>query len=198
MGVTAEMIKKLRELTGAGVLECKNALESAKGDADLAQKMLRERGLAKAARRAERVARQGLVEAYVHLGKTAALVELNCETDFVARTPEFKELAHDLAMQVVAGAPQYVRVEDVPQSVVETEQAKYRLRIGDASSKPPQEVDATIQSELEKFYQEVCLAKQLYIRDQSKTIQDLISERIASTGENIVLRRFVRFELSEE
>jgi len=196
MGVTVEMIKQLRELTRAGVLDCRNALESAGGDMERAQQILREKGLAKAASKAEREARQGLIEAYVHMNKTAALVELNCETDFVARTPEFKALAHDLAMQVVAGNPRYVRVEDVPQSVVEGETAIYRARLAD-EKKPAEEVDKMVESELGKFYQEACIVKQLYIRDQSKTIQDVIIERIATIGENIVLRRFVRFELSE-
>ena len=197
MGVTVEMIKQLRGLTSAGVLDCRNALESAGGDMDRAQQILREKGLAKAARRAEREARQGLIEAYVHMNKAAALVELNCETDFVARTPEFKALAHDLAMQVVAGNPRYVRVVDVPQSVVEGETAMYRARLAD-EKKPPEEVDKMVESELGKFYQEACIVKQLYIRDQSKTVQDVINERIATIGENIVLRRFVRFELSED
>jgi len=197
MGVTAELIKQLRDLTGAGVLDCKKALESADSDMDRAQQILLEKGLAKAARRAEREARQGLIEAYVHMSKSAGLVELNCETDFVARTPKFKELAHELAMQVVAANPKYVRVEDVPKPVVESELSKYRARLGD-EERSPEELEQMIQSELEKFYQEVCIVKQPYIRDQSKTIQDLINEFTVSSGENIVLRRFVRFELGEE
>jgi elongation factor Ts len=176
MPVTAEMIKKLRELTGAGVLECKKALEATDGDLNRAQEILREKGLAIAAKKADRVTRQGLVDCYVHMGRIGALVEVNCETDFVARTPEFKELAHALAMQVVGAQPEYLKPEDIPAAVLEEQ----KRICGD---------------ELDKFYGEVCLLKQLSIKDQSKTVQDLINEAIAKTGENIVLRRFARFEL---
>jgi elongation factor Ts len=176
MPVTAEMIKKLRELTGAGILECKKALEATDGDLKRAQEILREKGLAVAAKKADRVARQGLVDCYVHMGRIGALVEVNCETDFVARTPEFKELAHAVAMQVVGAQPQYLKPEDIPAAVLEEQ----KRICGD---------------ELDKFYGEVCLLKQLSIKDQSKTVQDLINEAVAKTGENIVLRRFARFEL---
>jgi elongation factor Ts len=176
MPVTAEMIKELRQLTGAGILECKKALQATDGDLNRAQEILREKGLAIAAKKADRVARQGLVESYVHHGRIGALVELNCETDFVARIPEFKELAHALAMQVVGAQPQYLKPEDIPAAVLEEQ----KRSCGD---------------DLDKFYGEVCLLKQISIKDQSKTVQDLVNEAIAKTGENIVLRRFARFEL---
>jgi len=179
MPVTAEMVKELRELSGAGVMDCKKTLEATGGDLKRAQEILREKGLAVAAKKAERVARQGLVESYVHMGKIGALVELNCETDFVARTPEFKELAHALAMQVVGAQPQCVKPEDIPAAVLEEQ----KRACGD---------------NLEKFYAEVCLLKQVSIKDPSKTVQDMINEAIAKTGENIVLRRFARFELGVE
>lgn len=178
MPVTAEMIKQLRELTNAGVMDCKKALEATDGDLTRAQAILREKGLLMAAKKADRVARQGLVESYVHMGRIGALVELNCETDFVARMPEFKELAHTLAMQIVGAQPQYLKPEDVPAAVLEEQ----KRVCGD---------------DLDKFYGENCLLKQVSIQDQSKTVQDLINEAIGKTHENIVLRRFARFELGE-
>ncbi len=200
MAVTMEMIKELREITGAGVLDCKTALESADGDLDRAQEILREKGLAKAARRAEREAKQGLVEAYVHMGKAGALVEVNCETDFVARTPEFKQLAHDLAMQVVGARPQYLKPEDIPPEVIEEvseqERQTYRAELAN-SNKPPDVLERIVENKLLKFYEEACLLRQPFIRDPDKTVQELINEVISTTGENIVLRRFARFELSE-
>jgi elongation factor Ts len=191
---TLESIKELRETTGAGVLDCKNALESAGGDMNRAQQILREKGLARAARRAEREAKEGLVEAYVHMGKAAALVELNCETDFVARTAEFKELAHNLAMQVVAARPLYVKPEEIPPDVLENEKQIYEAQVADLN-KPAHIVERIVENKLQKFYEEVCVLNQLFIRDEDKTVQDVIKETAATTGENIVLRRFVRMEL---
>jgi elongation factor Ts len=191
---TLESIKELRETTGAGVLECKNALESAGGDMDRAQQILREKGLARAARRAEREAKEGLVEAYVHMGKAAALVELNCETDFVARTVEFKELAHDLAMQVVAARPQYVKPEEIPPEALESEKQIYKAQVADLD-KPAHIVERIVENKLQKFYEEVCILNQPFIKDENKTVQDVIKETAATIGENIVLRRFVRMEL---
>jgi elongation factor Ts len=197
MSVTAEMVKELRELTGAGVLNCKEALEAAQGDMERAQQILREKGLARAAKKAEREAKQGLVEGYVHMGKAGALVELNCETDFVARTPEFHELAHDLAMQVVATRPRYVRPEDIPAEVLEQEKEKYRAEL--AYEKKPEHVMARIlEGKLTKFRDEVCIVNQPFIRDQEKTVQDVINEAIATIGENIVLRRFAHLTLEGE
>ncbi len=178
MPVTAEMIKQLRELTNAGVMDCKKALEATDGDVARAQAILREKGLAIVAKKADRVARQGVVESYVHMGRIGALVELNCETDFVARMPEFKELAHMLAMQIVGAQPQYLKPEEIPAAVLEEQ----KRVCGD---------------DLAKFYSESCLVKQVSIKDPSKTVEDLINEAVAKTHENIVLRRFARFELGE-
>ncbi len=197
MRVTPDMVKELRELTGAGVLNCKEALEATGGDMDRAQQILREKGLARAAKKAEREAKQGLVEAYVHMGKAGALVELNCETDFVARTPEFQELAHDLAMQVVATSPRYVRPEDIPAEVLEQEREKYRAEMAH-ENKPEQVLEKIMEGKLNKFRDEVCLVNQLFIKDQDKTVQDLINEAIATIGENIVLRRFAYLALEGE
>jgi len=194
MPVTAEMVKELRETTGAGVLDCKKALEATNGDMDQAQQILREKGLARAAKKAGREAKEGLIEAYIHMGKVGALVELNCETDFVARTPEFKELAHDLAMQVVAASPQYIKPEDIPPEVVENKKRSYRAQLAE-QGKPEHVVEKIIAGKLQKFYEQVCILNQPFIKDQDKTIQDVITEKIAVIGENIVLRRFVRLEL---
>lgn len=194
MPAILESIKELRETTGAGVLDCKSALESAEGDMDRAQQILREKGLARAARRAEREAKEGLVEAYVHMGKAAALVELNCETDFVARTAEFKQLAHDLAMQVVAARPQYLKPEEIPPEVLEHEKQIYEAQVADLD-KPAHIVERIVENKLQKFYEEVCLLNQPFIKDGDKIVQDVIKEAAATIGENIVLRRFVRMEL---
>jgi elongation factor Ts len=196
VAATVEMIKELRELTGAGVLDCKEALEATGGDMERAQQLLVERGVARAARRAEREAKEGLIEAYLHMGKAGALLELNCETDFVARTDEFKTLAHDLAMQIVGARAQYLSPDDVPAEVVEEEKRRYRAEVA-ALNKPPHVVEQIVENKLQKFYQDVCLLLQPFIKDEAKTVQDLINEAIATTGENIVLRRFARMELGE-
>jgi len=194
---TVDMIKELRELTGAGVLDCKEALEAAGGDMDRAQEILIEKGVARAARRAEREAKQGLIEAYLHMGKSGALLELNCETDFVARTDEFKALAHNLAMQVVGARARYLSPADVPDEVLEEQKRQYRAEVA-ALNKPPHVVEQIVENKVQGFYQEVCLLNQPYIKDQDKTVQDLINEAIATTGENIVLRRFALMELGED
>ena len=197
MTITPDMIKELREKTAAGVLDCKKALEACQGDMKKAQELLREKGLAVVNKKATRVAKEGLVEAYSHLGKSASIVELNCETDFVARTAEFKTLAHEIAMQVVAARPTYLKPEDVPAEVLEAEKHIYRAQMAD-QKKPEAVLQKIVEGKLKSFYAEVCLLNQLYIKDQTKTIQDMINERIAATGENIVLRRFARIELGEE
>ena len=197
MRVTAEMVKELRELTGAGVMDCKEALTAAECDMQKAQDLLREQGLDKATRKAERETTQGVIESYVHMAKIGALVELNCETDFVARTPQFRELAHDLAMQVVAGRPLYVSPENIPSDVLEQEKAKYLEEL-ESAKKPAELVEKIIQGKLAKFYQEICILEQPYIKDPEKTVRQLISESIATIGENIVLSRFARLELAEE
>jgi len=197
MPTTLEMIKELREKTGAGVLDCRKALETCEGDMTRAQQMLYDKGLAAAARKAERETKQGLIDAYVHLGRAAALVEVNCETDFVARTARFKELAHNLAMQVVASRPQYVRPEDIPTDVLEKQRSAYQAQL-ESQGKPAHVLQEIVEGKLKKFYAEVCLLHQPYIRDQEKTVQDIVNEVVATTGENIVVRRFARLELNEQ
>ncbi len=198
MAVTVEQIKKLREVTGAGVLDCRKALEEAGGDFDKAVEILRKKGAAKAAKKAGREAREGVIDVYTHgEGRIGVMVELNCETDFVARTPEFRELAHEIALQIAAMAPRYVSEEDVPEEVLakEREIARERAR---AQGKPEHVLDRIAEGMINKFLDETVLLRQTYIRDDSKTIQDLITEAIAKLGENIVVRRFVRWELGEE
>lgn len=197
MKITTEMVKELRQATGAGVLDCKKALEAAGGDMKKAVAVLREKGLAAAAKKAGRATKEGLIEAYIHAGgRIGALIELNCETDFVARTEEFRQLAHDLAMQVVAAKPLYLSPEDVPAEVLEAEKAIYRAQ-AEKEGKPAHVIDRIVEGKLEKFYQEVCLLKQPFIKDDDLTVQDLLTQMVAKVGENIVVRRFARFELGE-
>jgi elongation factor Ts len=189
------MVKELRDATGAGVLDCKEALETTKGDFDRAVTYLREKGMAAAAKRSEREADEGLIGSYVHAGsKVAALVEVNCETDFVAHTDEFGELAHDLAMQVVAAKPLYLMREDVPQEQIEEEKAIYRAQMAD-SGKPPEIIERIITGKLDKFFEEVCLMEQAFIKDPSITVAELVQQTNARLGENIVVRRFARLEV---
>jgi elongation factor Ts len=196
--VTASMVKSLREETSAGVLECKKALTLNQGDFDKAKAYLQEKGLAAAEKRAERIVREGLIGTYVHTGsRIAGFVELNCETDFVARTDEFVCLARDLAMQVVALSPTYVSPESVPAQVVEDKRAAYRHEL-EASGKPADVVEGAIKGRLDKFFAESCLVNQPFIKDESVTIGDLIARLNAKVGENIVVRRFVRYEVGEE
>jgi elongation factor Ts len=193
--ITAQMVKELRQATGAGVLDCKEALQASEGDFDRAATYLREKGLAAAAKRAEREADEGLIGSYIHAGsKVAALVELNCETDFVARTDEFQELAHDLAMQVVAAKPLYLNRTDVPQAVVEQEMSVYHAQMAD-SGKPAQIIERIVQGKLDKFYEEVVLLEQPFIKDPSVTVGEMVQQKNALLGENLVVRRFARFEV---
>jgi elongation factor Ts len=195
MATTTDMIKELRQLTGAGVLDCKRALDETGGDMEKAAAILRERGLAVAAKKAEREVLEGRVEAYIHPGnKLASLIEVNCETDFVARTDEFIELCHDLAMQVAAANPSYVSREDVPDSVIEAERNEYRAQMA-GDPKPEHIVERVIEGKLGKFYEEKVLLEQPFIKDETKTVQQLLTEAIAKTGENIVIRRFARFTI---
>jgi elongation factor Ts len=198
MAVTSEMIKGLRERTGAGVLDCKRALEQAEGDIERAIAILRQQGLATAAKKAARVAREGIIEAYVHPGsKVASLVELNCETDFVARTPDFRALAHDIAMQIAAAKPLYVGRDDVPAEVTEAQRGIYRAEAA-VEGKPEAAVEDEVERRLQAFYQEVVLLEQPFIKDQTVRVRDLITQSIAKLGENIVVRRFARFAIGEE
>lgn len=197
MAITADMVKQLRAETGAGVLDCRNALEKTNGDFQKAAELLRQKGLAAAEKKAGREAREGIIGSYIHTGaKVAALVELNCETDFVARTPDFQQLAKDLAMQVVATAPLYVRPEDVPAEVVERVKQEALAEIA-GSDKPAAVVERIVEGKLAKFYDETCLLRQNFIRDEALTVENLVKQAIARMGENIVVRRFVRYELGQ-
>jgi len=197
MSVTIEMVKELREKTGAGVLDCRNALQEVEGDFDRAAEILRKKGLALAEKKSDREAKEGLVEAYIHGGgKIGVLVELNCETDFVARTDEFHGLAHDVALQVAATNPRYLAPGDVPGEVLDTEREWQRQQIG--PGKPEEVMEKILDGKLNKHFSEVCLLEQPFIKDESITIRDLITNKIAKLGENIKVRRFARFELGEE
>jgi elongation factor Ts len=195
--ITAATVKELRDRTGAGFMECKRALEEANGDLEAAVAILRERGLAAAAKKAGREAREGLVGSYIHAGgKLGVLIEVNCETDFVARTEEFGKLVRDLAIQVAGLAPRWVDVEDIPSDVLEAKRAD--LLADPALAAKPEAVRAQIvEGQLKKWYAEVCLLEQPF-RDEDRTVRDLINERIATLGENIRVRRFTRYALGEE
>jgi elongation factor Ts len=195
--ITAQMVKQLRERTGAGILECKKALQETGGDMEEAVVVLRKWGLAAAARKASRSTKQGLIGSYVHAGsQIGVLVEVNCETDFVARTDEFRELVHDLAMQVAAADPKYIRREDVPPEVVEQEREIQRARVL-AEGKPAHVADKIVEGRLAKFFEEICLYDQPFIKDNSLTVGDLIKTKIAKIGENITVSRFVRFKVGD-
>lgn len=197
MKITAEMVKELRAATGAGVLDCRNALAEAEGDFDKAVEYLRKQGMAEAAKRKGREANEGVIAAYIHADKRiGAMVELNCETDFVARTDEFQNLAKELTMQVAASRPLYVRREDVPEEVIAQEQEKYRAQL-EGSNKPPHILERIISGKLEKFFKQACLLEQPYIRDTDITVGELVDRYNAILGENIVVRRFVRYELGQ-
>ena len=197
MEITAAMVKELRQETGAGVLDCRKALEDSNGDFEGAVAILREKGLAEVAKRADRQASDGVVETYIHHGsRVGVMLELNCETDFVARTDDFKTLAHDLALHIAFAAPRYLTREDVPEEVIERERADYRARALE-EGKPERIVDRIVEGRLGKFYDQVCLLGQSFVKDEDRTIQDLINDAIAKLGENIVLRRFVRYEVGE-
>jgi len=193
--ITAQMVKELREETGAGVLDCKKALEQYEGDFEKAAAHLREQGMAAAAKRAEREAKEGLIGSYVHAGdRVAGMVEVNCETDFVARTDEFQELAHDLAMQVVAAKPTYVNKEDVPEEVLKAQRDVYRQEAVD-SGKPEAVIERIVEGKMAKFIEDVCLLEQPFIKEPSITVGELVKQSNAVLGENIVVRRFARLEV---
>ena len=198
MKISTQLVKELRQATGAGVLDCRKALEAANGDFDQAVTALREKGLAAAAKKASREAKEGLIGNYVHPGaKMAAIIEVNCETDFVARTPQFQELVKDLAMQVVAARPRFLSPEDVPAEVLEKEKAIYRTQLED-EGKPAHIMDRIIEGKIKKFYEETCLLEQPFIKDGNIKIKDMITNAIARLGENIKIRRFARFEVGVE
>jgi len=195
--VDAAAVKRLREITSAGIMDCKRALAETNGDLDAATTLLREKGIASAANKAERTAADGLVGVYVHTdGKQAAMVEVNCETDFVARTEDFQQLCRELAMQVVAMKPQYVRREEVPGDVLEAEKAIYREQAA-GEGKPEAMLDKIAEGRINKFYGQVCLMEQSYVKDDKKTIEDVVKETIAKVGENIRVNRFTRYKIGE-
>jgi elongation factor Ts len=197
MEITTDMIKELRAATGAGVLDCRKALTDADGDFQKAVDWLREKGMATAAKRADREASQGVVELYSHgSGRVGVMVEVNCETDFVARSEKFRELAHELALQIAASAPRYVKEEEIPAEVLEHEGEIARARAKE-EGKPENVSEKIVQGRIEKFKDEVVLMRQAYIRDESITIEKLILQAVGTIGENILVRRFQRWELGE-
>ncbi|MCG8539788.1 MAG: translation elongation factor Ts [Clostridia bacterium] len=196
MSVTASMVKELREKTSAGMLDCKKALVETNGDMEKAIELLREKGLAKAAKKAGRIAAEGLVESYIHGGRIGVIVEVNSETDFVAKNEEFKVFAKDVAMQIAASNPQYVRREEVSEEVIEKEKEILRNQALN-EGKPEKIVDKMVEGRIEKYFKEVCLLEQPFIKNPDITIQDLLNEKIAKIGENLNIRRFSRFEVGE-
>lgn len=197
MAVDAKAVKELREKTGAGMLDCKKALEEANGDLAKATDLLREKGLAAAANKAGRVATEGVVESYIHAGgRIGVLVEINCETDFVAKTDQFKEFARDIAMQIAASSPRYVRREEVPQEEIEKEKEILKAQALN-EGKPEKIVEKMVEGRISKYYEEYCLMEQSFVKDPDKTISTLLNEKISAIGENISIRRFVRYELGE-
>jgi elongation factor Ts len=197
MAVTAAMVKEIREKTGAGMLDCKKALDETNGDITRAMEILREKGLAAAANKSGRIATEGAVGSYIHAGgRFGVLVEVNCETDFVAKTDEFKDFVKDIAMQISASNPRYVRREEVPQADLDKEREILKAQALN-EGKPEKIIEKMVEGRLAKFYEEFCLMEQSFIKDPDKTISSLLNEKVSKIGENITIRRFVRFELGE-
>ncbi len=198
MEVTAETVKELREKTGAGIMDCKTALSQSGGDMERAIDILRQKGLSVAAKKSGRAATEGLIGSYIHMGRIGVLVEVNCETDFVARTDDFQNLVKDISMQIAAANPLYLRREDVPQEVIERERDIYRAQARE-SGKPESVIEKIVDGKLEKFFNDACLIEQVFVKDheQKMKVQDLFQQNIAKLGENIVIRRFTRFQLGE-
>jgi elongation factor Ts len=195
--ITTEMIKKLREATSAGILDCRKALEGSDGDYDKALNYLREKGLASLAKRSDRQASEGTVELYSHgNGRVGVMVEVNCETDFVGRSEAFRTLAHELALQIAAASPRHIREEDIPADVIEQETQRAIARARD-EGKPEAVVPRIVEGYLKKYKDEFVLLRQVYIRDESMTVQQLVNQVVVSLGENVVIRRFARWELGE-
>ena len=198
MAITLQQIRELRDTTGVGIMECKEALNEAEGNMDAAIKLLRKKGLAEAGRRAGREASEGLVASYIHAGgKIGVLVEVNCESDFVAETSEFQDFVKDISMQIAAARPTYLRKDDVDEEVLEEERDIYRSQVKD-SGKPEHIIEKIVDGKLEKFYAENCLYQQSFIKDQSMTIEELVGSKVAEFGENVQIRRFARFQLGED
>ncbi|MEO5358640.1 MAG: translation elongation factor Ts [Nitrospirae bacterium YQR-1] len=196
MEISASLVKDLREKTGAGMMDCKKALTESGGDFEKALDVLRKKGLATAAKKSGRKASEGIIYSYIHMDKIGVMIELNCETDFVAKTDEYKELAKDIAMHIAAANPDYIDTAEVPAEVVEREKEIYKAQV---LNKPANVVDKIVEGKLDKFYSDRCLLKQIFVKDteQKKTINDLLVEKIAKLGENILIRRFARFQLGE-
>lgn len=196
MSISASLVKELREATGAGMMDCKKALVETNGDMDEAVKYLREKGIAKAAKKSDRIAAEGIIASYIHGGRIGVIVEINSETDFVAKNEEFQEFGRDVAMQVAAAKPLYVRREEVPTEALDAEREILRNQALN-EGKPAQIVDKMVEGRIAKYYKEVCLLEQPFIKDPDKTIDDLLKEKIAKIGENLSIRRFSRFEVGE-
>ncbi len=197
MTVTTEMVKELREKSGAGVLECRKTLDETKGDIEKAIDLLREKGLAAASKRAGREASEGIVEVYSHgEGRVGVMVEVNCETDFVGRSDTFRKFAHEIALQIAASSPQYVHEEDIPTDILDHEE-KIAVSRAREEGKPDNILPKIVEGTLKKFKDETVLLRQMYIRDENMTIEQLLNQTIAATGENIIIRRFARFGLGE-
>ena len=195
--ITAEQVRELRELTGAGMMECKRVLEETNGDKEKASELLRERGVVKAAKKAGRIAAEGLVESYIHGdGRIGVLVEVNIETDFAAKNPEVREFVKDIAMQIAATKPEYVKREEVPTEVIEKEKEIIKAQALN-EGKPEAAIEKIVTGRIDKFFAETCLLEQDFIKDPDKTVQQVLTEKIANIGENITIRRFVRFERGE-
>jgi len=193
--ISADIVKELRVKTGAGIMDCKEALKVSGGNFEKAIDFLREKGLSAATKKSSRATKDGLVTSYIHMGgKVGVMIEVNCETDFVAKTENFKTLTRDLAMHVAAMNPFYVKPEDVPETVLQREKDIYRKQVL-AEGKPEKIADKIVDGKLKKYYEEVCLLKQKFIKDTSQTVEDLIKASIAATGENILVKRFVRYQL---
>ena len=198
MEITAEFVKELRQRTGIGVMECKEALQESQGDIEKAIAILRKKGYSRAKEKMSRETSQGLIQSYIHLdGKIGVLVELNCESDFVARNGEFRELVKNIAMQVAAANPRYVSAEEIPAQEIEEEKEIIRAQLQD-TKKPPQIIEKIVEGKIKKYYEEVCLLDQPYIKDNKMSIQQLITTFIAKFGENIKVKRFARFELGKD
>ncbi|MGA2363468.1 MAG: translation elongation factor Ts [Candidatus Aminicenantales bacterium] len=198
MEITAEMVKDLRERTGIGVMECKSALAEANCDVDKAIEILRKKGHARAQAKASREASQGVVASYIHTdGRIGVLVEVNCESDFVARTSEFQELVKEIAMQIAAAKPRYISSADIPQDVLEAEKEIIKAQLADMK-KPPEIMEKIVTGKLGKFFEEICLLDQAYIREDKIKVRDLITQAVAKIGENIKVRRFARYEIGQE
>lgn len=197
MEITSEQVKKLREKTGAGMMDCKEALRTANGDFEKAIDHLRQKGMSAASKRSSKTTKEGTVASYIHMGgKIGVMVEINCETDFVAKTEQFRNLAKDIAMHVAAANPLFLSSEQIPEATRERERAIY-IEQAKAENKPEKIWDKIIEGKFKKYYEDVCLLEQRFVKDPEKTISQLLTEMIANTGENIVLRRFARFQLGE-